>query len=70
MKKEKRYKFTSLGYAQLLLDLRQEKIKKIGTITSTGLIIGLFLLGILGKEMFTVMVCNIGINKVTDWIIG
>jgi len=70
MKKEKRYKFNSLGYAQMLLDLRQEKMNKISNVTSIGLIVGLFILGILGKDMLIIILGNMGINKITDWIIG
>lgn len=70
MKKEKRYEFNSIGYVKMLWDLRQEKLGKINSVMSIALILGLFALGFLGKELFVIMVANMGINKVTSWLIG
>lgn len=70
MKKEKRYKFDRFGYAQLLLDIKNEKLNKINSITSVVIIIAMFGLGLVSKELLMIILANKGINKVTSLLIG
>lgn len=70
MKKEKRYKFDRFGYAQLLLDIKNEKLNKINSVTSVVIIIAMFGLGLVSKELLMIILANKGINKVTSLLIG
>lgn len=70
MKKEKRYKFDRFGYAQLLLDIKNEKLNKINSITSVVVILAMFGLGLVSKELLMIILANKGINKVTSLLIG
>lgn len=66
----KLYKFDRFGYAQVILDLRRGKIDRINEIVSIGIIIGLFALGVLSKELLIIILCNTGIGKVTSLFVG
>lgn len=70
MKKEKKYKFDRFGYAQLLLDLKKEKLEKINNATSIIVILSMFGLGLLSKEFLMLILANKGINKITSWLVG
>lgn len=70
MSKEKKYKFDRFGYAQLLLDLKNEKLEKINSVTSIAVVLAMFGLGLLNKEFLMIILANKGINKVTSWLIG
>lgn len=69
-KKEKRYKFTAIGYAQMLLDIKQEKMNKINGYTSLIVILIMFVIGLLSKELMIIILANKGINKVTSLLVG
>ncbi len=70
MKKGKRYKFDRFGYAQLLLDIKNEKLNKINSVTSIIIILAMFGLGLVSKELLMIILANKGINKVTSLLIG
>jgi hypothetical protein len=70
MKREKRYDFSNLGYVKMLWDLRQEKLGKINSVMSIGIILGMFALGWLSKELLLIMLANMGIGKITSWLVG
>lgn len=62
----KTYKFSAIGYAQMILDLRHEKIDRINEVISILIIVGLFASGFLSKELMIVLMCNSGIGKITS----
>ena len=68
-KSVKTYDFSSIGYAQMILDSRKEKLDKINGVTGIVVIGLLFATGILSKELAIIMVSRAGIGKVTDWLI-
>lgn len=68
--RKKVYKLDKFGYAQMILDSRQEKINKINGRISLVLIILLFAIGVIGKEMLIIMIGNMTIGKVTNWLLG
>jgi hypothetical protein len=70
MKKGKIYPFNTLGYVKMLWDIRQEKVGKINSIMSIVIILLMFGLGLLSKELFMIMLANAGIGKITSWLVG
>lgn len=70
VKGEKRYDFNTLGYVKVLWDIRQEKLNKINSVMSIIIILGMFTLGWLSKELLIIMLANMGIGKVTGWLVG
>lgn len=67
--KKKTYEFSSMGYAQFLLDCKQRKQKKVNMITSALVIGGLLACGFLGKEMVIIYGVNTLIDIATDYLI-
>lgn len=68
--KEKTYKFNKYGYAQALLDIKNEKINKINNVTNIVLLLVLFGVGVLSKEFLIFCFAGKGIDIVTNWLIG
>jgi len=70
MKKDKSCKMNSLECAKMLWEQKQEKLGKINNIIGLVVILGMFTFGILGKELFIILLANKGINKITSFMIG
>jgi len=60
----------SLECAKMLWEQKQEKLGKINNIIGLVVILGMFTFGILGKELFIILLANKGINKITSFMIG
>lgn len=69
-KNEKVYEFSTLGYVKALWDIRQEKLNRINSVISLIIILAMLGLGILSKEIGIVMLANMGIGKITNWLVG
>ncbi|HEY5588440.1 MAG TPA: hypothetical protein VIK86_05725 [Candidatus Paceibacterota bacterium] len=67
-KKDKRFPLTEQGIQDMFKYEKDRKIKKINTVTYVVVIMLMFGLGILSKEIFMVMVANKGIGGITDII--
>lgn len=68
-KKEKTYSFDKFGYAQMIYDIRRNKIDKIANGTTWAIMIGLVGIGLLSKEFFAVYAVGRGIDFVADLVI-
>lgn len=69
-KEDKRYPLSDLGYVQMLWDIKQAKLGKINSIISITIIIGMFGIGLLSKELLILLLTGKGMNKFASWMIG
>lgn len=69
-KRDKVYKYTAVGIAEMHADMIKAKTQKINTITSVVVIGSFFAFGILSKEIFMVMAAGKIINIATDIVFG
>jgi len=72
MRKEriKTYALTPLGYARMMYEEKQAKLGKINGVVSVVIIIGMFAIGMLGKELLIIFLANKGINVITNKLVG
>ena len=72
MKKEKikTYAMTPLGYAKLMYEEKQEKLGRINGVVGLAVILGMFGIGFLSKELFIVILTGKGIKVVTNYMVG
>lgn len=58
-----------MGYAQMLLDIKTRKQKKLSLITSVAVIGGLALAGFLSKEIIMIYGIGTAMNLIAEWLI-
>lgn len=68
-KKVKSYPATDEGLVQMRFDVKQNKTKKINGYTSIVVILVLFAVGFLSKEILIILLANKGINGITELVI-
>ncbi|HEY8890700.1 MAG TPA: hypothetical protein VIM70_10630 [Clostridium sp.] len=67
-KKDKRFPLTTKGIEDMFKYEKDIKIKKINGYTGIAVILVLFGLGFLSKEIFMIMIATKGLNGITDII--